>query len=57
MRSDVGCKGTFGCTQSSKGGLCCGDSLSAALEAAKPGCGEIRRILTSSAFRPRLPGE
>eukprot|EP00210_Caulerpa_lentillifera_P009153 g8727.t1 len=31
-------------------------SLSAALNAARPGCGEIRRILTSSQFRPRLPG-
>ena len=31
-------------------------SLTAALNAARPGCGEIRRILTSSQFRPRLPG-
>lgn len=32
-------------------------SLTAALNAARPGCGEIRRILTSSQFRPRLPGD
>ena len=30
--------------------------MTAALNAARPGCGEIRRILTSSQFRPRLPG-
>eukprot|EP00803_Ostreobium_quekettii_P010298 evm.model.scf_32EXC.4 EVM.evm.TU.scf_32EXC.4 scf_32EXC:118782-128291(-) len=31
-------------------------SLSSALEAAKPGVGEVSRILTNSSFRPRLPG-
>ncbi len=31
-------------------------SLAAALHAAREGTGEVRRILLSATFRPRLPG-
>jgi len=34
----------------------CARSLAAALHAAREGTGEVRRILLSATFRPRLPG-
>ncbi len=35
--------------------LCC--SLSQALHGAREGTGEVRRLLMSTTFRPRLPGQ